>query len=328
MIKIGLIGCGMWGRNLARNLAQLGVLACVADRNDGQAEEFASQFGTAALDVDALITSNEVDGVVIATTAPSHDDLAIAALASSKHVYIEKPLSLSLAGAEAIAAAAAAAGRQVMVGHLIRYHAAFIELERQLSAGAVGRVRHIQANRLAMGRIRNTESVLYDLCPHDLSLILALAGSQPTIISCAGASHMTSGIVDFLSCSLGFGNDVSAGLQASWLCPYKEHRLTVTGTAGALVFDDTKPWPEKLTLFPDQMRLNGEHFIIDRGSPINLPVVEAEPLKDQMCAFIDCCESGTSAPTHIGEALGVQKVLAAMQAQLVNVNAIKASTTT
>jgi UDP-2-acetamido-3-amino-2,3-dideoxy-glucuronate N-acetyltransferase len=215
-----------------------------------------------------------------------------------------------------------------MVGHLIRYHAAFIELQRQLAAGAVGRVRHIQANRLAMGRIRNTESVLYDLCPHDLSLILALAGSQPTVIACAGASHMTPGIVDFLSCSLGFADGLSAGLQTSWLCPYKEHRLTVTGTAGALVFDDTKPWPEKLTLFPDQMRLNGEHFIIDRGSPINLPVDEAEPLKDEMRAFIDCCESGRPAPTHIGEALGVQKVLEAMQAQLVDVNAAATTTTT
>lgn len=328
MIKIGLIGCGMWGRNLGRNLAQLGVLACVADRDNSRATEFASQFGTTALDLDDLIMSEKIDGVVIATAAPSHDDLAIAALAANKHVYVEKPLSLSLAGAEAISAAAAAAGQQVMVGHLIRYHAAFIELERQLAAGAVGRVRHIQANRLAMGRIRNTESVLYDLCPHDLSLILALAGSQPTMIACAGASHMTPGIVDFLSCSLGFGDDLSAGLQTSWLCPYKEHRLTVTGTAGALMFDDTKPWPEKLTLFPDQMRLNGEHFIIDRGSPINLPVDESEPLKDQMRAFIHCCESGTPALTNVGEALGVQKVLEAMQAKLINVNAATAKTTT
>ena len=85
---------------------------------------------------------------------------------------------------------------------------------------------------------------------------------------------------------MGFENGVSAGMQTSWLSPFKEHRLTVTGTAGSLVFDDTKPWPEKLTLFQDQMRLNGEHFIIDRASPITLPVPEAEPLKDEMRAFI------------------------------------------
>ena len=124
-----------WGRNLARNLAQLGVLAYVADRDDAKAAEFASQFGANALGVDALLTTQEIDGIVIATAAQSHDNLAITALAAGKHVYIEKPLSLSIAGAEAIADAATTAGRQVMVGHLIRYHSAFIELQRQLRGG-------------------------------------------------------------------------------------------------------------------------------------------------------------------------------------------------
>jgi UDP-2-acetamido-3-amino-2,3-dideoxy-glucuronate N-acetyltransferase len=103
-----------------------------------------------------------------------------------------------------------------------------------------------RANRLAMGRIRNTESVLFDLCPHDLSLILALIGSLPTKIHCAGASHMTPNIVDFLTSFMGFENGVSAGMQTSWLSPFKEHRLTVTGTAGSLVFDDTKALAGKI----------------------------------------------------------------------------------
>ena len=316
MTKIGLIGCGMWGRNLARNLAQLGVLACVADRNTEQANKFASEFGATTTSVEALIAQPELDGVVIATAAPSHDSLAIAVLESGKNVYVEKPLTLSLDSANAIAKVARAAKRQVMVGHLIRYHAAFIALQKHVSAGAIGRIRHVQANRLAMGRIRTTESVLFDLCPHDLSLILALVGSRPTKVHVAGASHMTPGIVDFLSCSLGFDSGVSAGLQASWMCPYKEHRLTVTGTSGALMFDDTKPWPEKLTLFQDSMQLNGEHFLIDRASPIALPVAESEPLKDEMRAFITCCDSGTAPVSDIHEALQVQQVLEMMQSQL------------
>ena len=127
-----------------------------------------------------------------------------------------------------------------MVGHLIRYHAAFIELQAQVGAGAIGTLRHIQANRLAMGRIRNTESVLFDLCPHDLSLIQALTGSEPTKVSCAGASHVTPGVVDTLATMLGFAGGVSATLQTCWISPYKEHRLTVSGTTGSLVFDDTK----------------------------------------------------------------------------------------
>ena len=320
MTKIGLIGCGMWGRNLARNLAQLDVLAAVSDHHDENAAEFAAQFNSQKQDLDAILVDPYIDGVVIATPAPSHDQLAIAALQAGKHVYVEKPMSLTFAGATSIANAAEKAGRQVMVGHLIRYHAVFCELQEQVSAGAIGALRHIQANRLAMGRVRNTESVLFDLCPHDISLILALAGSLPNKIHCAGSSHMTVGMVDYLSTFLGFENGVSAGMQTSWLSPLKEHQLTVTGTAGSMVFDDTKPWPEKLTLFQDSMRLNGEHFLIDRASPVALPVAEAEPLKDEMRAFIACCQTGHPATSDIVEALNVQIILDQMQTALIDTN--------
>jgi len=311
----------MWGRNLARNLAQLDVLAAVADQNTDSSIDFASAFAVTPLAVDALINDETIDGIVIATAAPSHDALAIDGLAAGKHIYVEKPLSLTLAGARSIQDAAIAAKKQVMVGHLIRYHAAFIELQKQVAGGAIGSLRHIQANRLAMGRIRNTESVLFDLCPHDLSLILALVGTVPKKIHCAGASHMTAGVVDFLSSYLGFENGVSAGMQTSWLSPFKEHRLTVIGSAGSLVFDDTKPWPEKLTLYQDQMRLDGEHFLIDRASPVALPIAEAEPLKDEMRAFIRCCETGSAAPTDIAEAMTVQQVLDTMQSSLIDMTA-------
>ena len=318
MAKIGLIGCGMWGKNLARNLVQLDTLVAVADRNAKAANEFASTFNVAAMSVETLIEHTNIDGIVIATGAASHDELALAGLAATKHIYVEKPLSLSLTGAHAIREAAKSAQRQVMVGHLIRYHSAFIELQKQLAAGTIGSLCHVQANRLAMGRIRTTESVLFDLCPHDLSLILALVGDLPTKIHCVGASHMTPGVVDFLTSFLGFNNGVSAGMQTSWLSPFKEHRLTVTGSAGALVFDDTKPWPEKLTLFQDQMQLNGDHFLIDRASPITLKLAEAEPLKAEMRAFIQSCDNNRPTPTDINEAITVQQVLEMLQNNLID----------
>jgi len=318
MAKIGLIGCGMWGNNLARNLVQLDALVAVADRNTKAANEFASAFNVKAMSVDAMIEHANIDGIVIATGAASHDELALAGLIAAKHIYIEKPLSLSLAGAYAIRDAAMSAQRQVMVGHLIRYHAAFIELQKQLATGTIGSLYHVQANRLAMGRIRTTESVLFDLCPHDLSLILALIGDLPNKIHCVGASHMTLGVVDFLTSFLGFDGGVSAGMQTSWLSPFKEHRLTVTGSTGALVFDDTKPWSEKLTLFQDQMQLNGEHFLIDRASPITLPLTEAEPLKAEMRVFIQSCDDNSPTPTDINEAIAVQQVLEMLQNNLID----------
>ena len=320
MTKIGLIGCGMWGRNLARNLAQLDALHCVADLSPANADAFAAQFDTVALSVDDLIANKEIVGVALATSAPSHVALGIRVLAAGKHLYVEKPLTLTLADALEIEAAANAANKQVMVGHLIRYHAAFQELQSQVTGGAIGQLRHVQANRLAMGRIRNTESVLFDLCPHDLSLILALMGGAPIKVACAGVSHVTPGVVDVLSTTLGFSEGRSANMQTSWISPYKEHRLTVSGSAGSLVFDDTKSWPEKLTLFQDHIRPDGEGFVIERASPISLPVSEGEPLKDEMRTFIACCAQNQPAPTDINEALRVQRVLEDMQSVLTDTN--------
>ena len=319
MANIGLIGCGVWGRNLARNLAELGVLTGVADRVQIKAEEFAAQFNVTAEPIDELLKDEDIVGIALATSAPSHVDIATRILNAGKHLYVEKPLALDLSGAQKIAAAAERSNRQVMVGHLIRYHAAFIELQEQVHAGAIGTLRHIQANRLAMGRVRNTESVLFDLCPHDLSLIQALTGSEPIKVSCAGASHVTPGIVDTLATMLGFVGGVSATMQTCWISPYKEHRLTVSGTAGSLVFDDTKAWLEKLVLFQDHIRPDGDVFIIERASPVALSVVEGEPLKDEMRAFVDTCLTGKPAPSNIHEALAVQRTLETMQAALLDI---------
>jgi UDP-2-acetamido-3-amino-2,3-dideoxy-glucuronate N-acetyltransferase len=151
-----------------------------------------------------------------------------------------------------------------------------------------------------------------------LSLILALTGIEPQMVSCAGASQVTRGVVDTLSTVLGFENGISATMQTSWMSPYKEHRLTVSGTAGSIVFDDTKPWPEKLVLFQDNIRPDGGNFIIERASPVALPVAEAEPLKDEMRVFVESCTSGTSTPSNIDEALAVQRTLETMQSVLVD----------
>lgn len=321
MANIALVGCGMWGRNIARNLAGLNALYAVCDSHQERCASFASQFDTKARSYDELLNDDAIDGIVIASNASTHKSLALAALQASKHVYIEKPMALTLGDAEAIADGVQQTGYQVMVGHLIRYHSGFQTLQAQIAAGAIGKVKHIQANRLAMGRIRNTESVLFDLCPHDLSLILALAGQLPDSVICHGVSHITEGVVDILSTGLKFANGLSAGMQTSWLSPYKEHRLTVIGEQGSIVFDDTKPWSEKLMLYQDNITQSGDLFVIERASPLALAVPESEPLKDEISAFIALCEEGRLPPTDVKEALAVQKVLEEMQTNLQDLNA-------
>jgi len=309
MTRIGLIGCGMWGRNLARNLAALGSLAAVADLDMDRADGFAAEFETSSRSVDDLLTGDGIDGVVIASAAPTHGELACRALAHGRHVYVEKPFAMTLEEAETMAGAARTNGRQLMVGHLIRHHEAFRELQEQVAAGVIGTLRHVTANRLAMGRIRATESVIHDLCPHDVSLILAIMGEAPVDLACAGASHVTAGMPDMLSTFLRFSGGRSASMTTSWMCPYKEHRLTVTGTIGSIVFDDTRPWAEKLTLYRDSIEADGDSFAISRARPLHLPVAESEPLKQEMQAFITCCETGQPALTGIEDALAVQRTL-------------------
>ena len=320
MAKIALIGCGMWGRNIARNLAGLGALSCVHDAIDERGVSFASQFDSCYRTLEAILEDPNINGIMIASNASTHKDLAIKALQAGKQVFIEKPMALTLADAQVIADTVDKTDNQVMVGHLIRYHPAFQTLQQQITSGAVGKVKHIQANRLAMGRIRNTESVLFDLCPHDLSLILALADGLPENVICHGVSHISENVVDILSTALGFANGVSAHMQTSWLSPYKEHRLTVTGENGSLVFDDTKPWTEKLVLYQDQITQTGDLFLIERASPLALSVPESEPLRDEVSAFIRLCDEGLLPPTNVHEALNVQKVLEAMQTQLQDLN--------
>ena len=314
--KIGVIGCGMWGRNIIRNAAELGALAAVTDNNIARAEEFAGQFACDSLSFDECLERNDIAGLMIATSATSHCDIAVAALNAGKHIFIEKPMAMSLAEAHIIQALADKQMKQVMIGHLIRYHPVFQALQAGVAGGLIGGIRHIQANRLAMGRIRRTESVLHDLCPHDLSLILALTKCTPQQVFSHGISHMTKGLADFLSTSLLFEGGITASLHTSWLSPLKEHRLTVIGDTGSLVFDDIKPWAEKLCLFRDHITQDGIYFNIQRHPPRFIAVPEDEPLKAEVAAFIYTCETGEPALTDAAEGIRVQEVLERMCAQI------------
>lgn len=314
---IALMGCGMWGRNIARNLAALDALGGVGDLDLKAARAFSDEFNAPVMTFDEALENPDIAGLAIVTSAPSHAALAVAALDAGKAVYIEKPLALTVKDAERIAAAAAANARPVMVGHLIRHHAAFQRLLKEVKAGAIGRLRHIRASRIAPGRIRRTESVLFDLCPHDLALIAALTGQEdPEQVLCHGFSHITPGVHDSVTAQLNFPSGVTASVQANWLNPVKIHNLTVVGDDGALVFDDTRDWPEKLTRFAFAVTTEGEAITLEGDAGTAIAVDPAEPLKDEMRNFI-AAASGEAAPlTDISEALYVQRIMARMDADL------------
>ena len=312
--NIALVGCGLWGRNIARNLHELGSLAAVADNDETRAAAFGEEFGRPVVPVDDALRSDAHDGVAVATNPPSHAELAIAALQAGKGVFVEKPLAMTVAEAGAIADAAAGAGRPVMVGHLVRHHPVFRHLLAMVEDGAIGKLGHIRAVRVAPGRVKDGESALLDLCPHDLSLVAALTGhAEPAGVSCHAASHVTDGVDDIVQAGLVFGDGVTATIEANWYNPVKSHELTVVGSEAALVFDDTLPWAGKLTRHAFAVDRGPGGIELPRGGGEAVAVPEGEPLRAEMEDFISAVRDGATPLTGIDEALLVQRVMARMQ---------------
>ncbi|XDZ65671.1 Gfo/Idh/MocA family protein [Alphaproteobacteria bacterium LSUCC0684] len=312
-VRVALFGCGMWGRNIARNLDELNCLEAVVDADPVAAQTFADTFGCRAMSVEDAVSSQEIDAVAIVTSAPSHHDLVTRALEAGKPVFVEKPLALCLDEAEAIARVSSETGHPVVVGHLIRYHAAFETMLDCIRAGEIGDLRHIRASRLAPGRIRDTESALYDLCPHDLALIAALTGEEiPSRVEAHAISHITPGIDDMVTAQLEFSSGITASVQANWYNPVKIHNLTVIGSTAALVFDDTKPWKAKLKRHPFAVTKDNGAITLDRGDAQPIPLEESEPLKAEMAHFLDVAK-GSPPRTGLAEALYVQAIMTRME---------------
>lgn len=309
--NIAVIGCGHWGKNLVRNFAQVGALYAVCDGNLQVAEKFASEFDAKALDFDAVINDEAVQGVVIATPAETHAGLALHALANSKHVYVEKPLSLDISDAESMIAKAKEMDKILMVGHLLHYHPAYITLKTMVDSGALGALRYVYSNRLSYGKLRSEENVFWSFAPHDVSMILGLTGAEPSSIYAHYHDSVQSGIADFATAHMTFPNQVQAHIQTSWLHPFKEQRLVVTGTQGMLIFDDTKAWDQKLALYRHDIDFSGPVPMAVKAEADYIALEEGEPLRNECEHFVDCV-AGRHAPRTDGdEGLRVLKVLKA-----------------
>ena len=166
--KVALFGCGQWGRNLARNFAELGALAAISDTDPTTAQSIAEQNHVPARPLDAILADETIPAVVIATPAKTHATVAHQAMAAGKHVFLEKPMALSVADAEALATTARTNDLILMVGHLLQYHPGFIRLRQLVAEGELGRLQYIYSNRLNLGRVRRDENILWSVAPRHL----------------------------------------------------------------------------------------------------------------------------------------------------------------
>lgn len=307
--RVAVIGCGAWGRNIVRCFAQLGALEAVVDNNADTIESLVALFGCRAMSVGQALAAPDIDAVVIATPPSGHKDLALAAIARGKHVFIEKPVTLDHAEAVAIVAAARDASRVMMTGHILQFHPAYRKLKELVGAGALGRLQRINANRLNLGAVRREEDALWCLAPHDVSMTLGLTGAAPDHIDAHGEGHLRDAIADAVTLRLGFAGGEMALIHVSWLHPYKEHRLSVIGSQAMAVFDDTLPWERKLQLYPHQVSLDGANPQVVRAEPVPVGIEQNEPLLAECAHFLACIRDGSEPITGPTEALAVMDVL-------------------
>ncbi len=314
-IKITVIGCGYWGKNLVRNFSEIGALHSVCDANSELANAASQTYGVPALFFEQVLQS-DVDGVVIAAPAAQHFDLTQKVLKAGKHVFVEKPLSLKIDEAQKLCEFSIQVNRKLMVGHLLQYHPAFLELKQLISKGNLGRLQYIYSNRLNLGKFRNEENILWSFAPHDISMILGLAGDLPEKIYATGACHLNPRIHDVTTTHMHFKNGIQAHIFVSWLHPYKEQKLVVVGDRGMAVFDDGLPWGEKLKLYPHQVTWVDGLPQPEKADVIHVPLAVEEPLKLECQHFIDSIKNDQKPRTDGYEGLRVLRVLDAAQQSL------------
>lgn len=311
-----MVGCGAWGRNLIRTCAELNVLGAVIDTDAAVAGREAAAWNVPALPLAQALDDARLDAMIIAAPAPVHAALSRLALDHGKDVFVEKPLASDLAEAEALAAHVARSDRVFMIGHLLRHHPAFEALAAIVARGEIGALRYITASRLSLGRVRTHENAFLSLSPHDVSMILALADAAPTSVAATGRAFVTPGVADEVHADLGFAGGLHAHIAAGWLSPFKEQKLVVVGETGALVFDDVRPWPEKLMRRDQAVSLTAAGPVAAGGEPRFVDLLAEPPLTREIRHFVECCQTRNAPLTGIDEGFRVQRVLEQVQYQL------------
>lgn len=316
--NVAVVGSGYWGKNLVRNFHELGALCTVCDRDEATLERFREQFpGVRTVQtLGEVLEDGAVKGVVVATPAETHYALAREALLAGRHVYVEKPLVLDQAHAEELIGLAEERGLVLMVGHLLQYHPAFVRLKDMAASGELGRINYIYSHRLNLGKIRREENILWSFAPHDISMILSLAGEEPSGVLATGGNYLHKTIADVTTTHLEFPSGLKAHIFVSWLHPFKEQKLVVVGDRKMAVFDDTLPWDRKLVLYPHSITWKGNVPVPDKaaGEPVDMP--QAEPLRLECEHYLRCMGNCERPFTDGREGLRVLRVLNAAQASL------------
>jgi UDP-2-acetamido-3-amino-2,3-dideoxy-glucuronate N-acetyltransferase len=307
--QIGVVGCGYWGKNLIRNFSELGSLRAICDVDGRQLQNIQRSFAVPSTqDFGELLAMPGIQCVAIAAPAAQHFELAERALKAGKDVLVEKPLALSIQEGQKLVDLAHSQGRILMVGHLLQYHPAVLELKRLISSGELGKIHYIYSNRLNLGKLRTEENILWSFAPHDVSVILYLLGEVPIRVAAHGGSYLNPNVRDVTITTLEFASDVKAHIFVSWLHPFKEQKLVVVADHKMAVFDDGEAG-EKLVLYPHRIEWLERAPVARKAEGQPVPLKDQEPLRAECQHFLECVRDRKTPRTNGEEGLRVLRVL-------------------
>jgi predicted dehydrogenase len=331
MVTLAQLGCGYWGPNLLRNFSALPGcrVKWVAEPSPERRAYVEQNYPKTETtpDWERAVGDPEVDGVIVSTPASTHYALASAALKAGKHVFVEKPLAMSVAEADELLALTAR-GQTLMVGHTFLFNPAVRHVKRLLEGGELGPIYYIYSQRLNLGQVRSDVNAWWNLAPHDVSILLYLMGGElPTSVAAHGVDYIQSGIEDVVFATLTWPSRVTAHVQVSWLDPGKVRKMTLVGSRKMVVYDDVSD--DKIAIFDkgvDRVPKIGERMdydqfdnyqLIHRTGDILLPQVSfQEPLKLEASHFLECVRTGQTPLTGPRHARDVVAVMEAGQKSL------------
>ena len=316
--KIAVIGAGYWGKNLIRNFNDLGYLGAICDQDSQLIKKYQKQYPGIYChqSISKILQEPEISAVAIATPAITHGKIALQALMSDKHTFIEKPLCLNIAQGKKLKEISSKKNLVLMVGHLLLYHPAFQTLLGMVRKNKLGKLRYIYSTRTNLGKIRREENALWSFAPHDISMILSLVGRLPKTVITKGEHYLRKGVADATLTHMDFGRKLQAHIFVSWLHPYKEQKLVVVGEKAMVVFDDDSKNKSKLLEYKHKARWQGNTPVVSKARGKLIRHSLEEPLKRECKIFINCIRKNTSPPSNVNEAINVLKVLLASQKSL------------
>ena len=318
-VRFGVIGWGYWGPKIARNLNSVphAAVTTVADADPGRlAALLTNQPGVQVTTQTEEVFRSDVDAVVIATPVKTHYRLAKTALLHGKHVLVEKPLTANVEEAEELVALAEQQQRALMVGHTFEYNPAVNELRKLVQSGDLGKIYCIEAERVNLGLFRSDVNVIWDLAPHDISILLYILGKKPVSMSVHAHAHLQQAIPDIAHLDLAFADGMTAHIHVSWLHPCKIRRVTVIGDARMAVYDDTTP-AEMLKIYNKGAEVSADPTVSYRFGEITIPHIDwMEPLRLECEDFVHAILSGEQPRAHGGVGLEVVRLLAQAEATM------------